>query len=483
MSEAAENQKIIKVNLPFRVGKIHFVGIGGIGMSGIAEVMHNLGYTVCGSDIADGPNVERLREKGIAIHIGHDAAHVEGAEAIVISTAVRPNNPEVLAARARHIPVVRRADMLAELMRLKWTVSVAGTHGKTTTTTMIAALLDEAGHDPTVINGGVINAYGTNARLGEGDWMVVEADESDGAFLRLPTTVAVVTNIDPEHLDHWGDFDALREAFDTFVENTPFYGFGVVCLDHPEVQALVGRVADRRLITYGANPQADVRAENVVFEGGGARYDIVFREPTKEGRSEEAARLKDVRLPMPGIHNVLNSLAAAAVARRVGASEEAIKNGFSNFKGVKRRFTEVGKWNGVTVIDDYGHHPVEIAAALRAARNVASGKVIAVVQPHRYSRVRDLFDEFCGCMNDADLALITDIYPAGEGPIEGVTREALVDGVAAHGHRQVEALGGLDRLAALVRDRAEPGDYVVCLGAGDITRYANDLVQQLQSSQ
>ncbi|MEO0696458.1 MAG: UDP-N-acetylmuramate--L-alanine ligase [Pseudomonadota bacterium] len=483
MSEAAENQKIIKVNLPFRVGKIHFVGIGGIGMSGIAEVMHNLGYTVCGSDIADGPNVERLREKGIAIHIGHDAAHVEGAEAIVISTAVRPNNPEVLAARARHIPVVRRADMLAELMRLKWTVSVAGTHGKTTTTTMIAALLDEAGHDPTVINGGVINAYGTNARLGEGDWMVVEADESDGAFLRLPTTVAVVTNIDPEHLDHWGDFDALREAFDTFVENTPFYGFGVVCLDHPEVQALVGRVADRRLITYGANPQADVRAENVVFEGGGARYDIVFREPTKEGRSEEAARLKDVRLPMPGIHNVLNSLAAAAVARRVGASEEAIKNGFSNFKGVKRRFTEVGKWNGVTVIDDYGHHPVEIAAALRAARNVASGKVIAVVQPHRYSRVRDLFDEFCGCMNDADLALITDIYPAGEGPIEGVTREALVDGVAAHGHRQVEALGGLDRLAALVRARAEPGDYVVCLGAGDITRYANDLVQQLQSSQ
>ena len=474
--------KRIKVNLPFTVGTIHFVGIGGIGMSGIAEVMHNLGYRVQGSDLAENANVQRLRAKGITISIGHDKSHVEGAEAVVISTAVKRDNPEVMAARARHIPIVRRADMLAELMRLKWTVSVAGTHGKTTTTTMIAALFDEAGHDPTVINGGVINAYGTNARLGAGDWMVVEADESDGAFLRLPTTVAVVTNIDPEHLDHWGDFDALRAAFDDFVENTPFYGFGVVCLDHPEVQALVGRVADRRLITYGANPQADVRAENIVFEDGGARYDIVFRERNKEGKGEEVARLEDVRLPMPGIHNVLNSLAAAAVARRVGTSDAAIKSGFANFAGVKRRFTRAGTWNGVAIIDDYGHHPVEIASALRAARNVSSGKVIAVVQPHRYSRVRDLFDDFCGCMNDADVVLVADIYAAGETPIAGIDAESLVEGVRAHGHRDARVLGAAERMADVIATIAEPGDYVICLGAGDITYHANDLAARLENA-
>ena len=469
------------VRLPFDVGVIHFVGIGGIGMSGIAEVMRNLGYSVRGSDISEGATVQRLRKLGIPVAIGHAASHVNGAEAVVVSTAVKRDNVEVLAARARHIPIVRRADMLAELMRLKWTVSVAGTHGKTTTTTMIAALLDEAGHDPTVINGGVINAYGANARLGQGDWMVVEADESDGAFLRLPTTIAVVTNIDPEHLDHWGDFSNLRAAFDAFVENTPFYGFGVVCLDHPEVQALVGRVADRRLITYGANPQADVRAENIIFEGGGARYDIVFRERMSSGLTEEVARIEDVRLPMPGVHNVLNSLAAAAVARRVGAGEDAIRMGFANFKGVKRRFSQVGEWNGVTIIDDYGHHPVEIAAVLRAARNVASGKVIAVVQPHRYSRVRSLFDEFCGCLNEADVAIIADVYAAGEAPIDGVSRDALVSGVVERGHRDARALSGFADLPRLIRDVAEPGDYVLCLGAGDITKHANGLADALNA--
>ena len=372
----------IKVRLPFGVGAIHFVGIGGIGMSGIAEVMHNLGYEVRGSDVAEGANVLRLREKGIPVSIGHAPENVKDAEAVIISTAIRSDNPEVAAARARHIPVVKRADMLAELMRLKWTVSIAGTHGKTTTTTMVAALLDEAHLDPTVINGGVINAYGTNARLGEGDWMVVEADESDGTFIRLPTTIAVVTNIDPEHLDHWAGFENLRDAFDTFIENTPFYGFGIVCLDHPEVQALVGRVTDRRLITYGANPQADVRAENMRFDEDASHYDIVFRE-----RGREVSRLAGVRLPMPGVHNVLNSLPAAIVAKRLGASDEQIKSGFDKFEGVKRRFTKAGNWNGVTIIDDYGHHPVEIAAVLRAARSVAKGKVIAVVQPHRYSRL------------------------------------------------------------------------------------------------
>ena len=468
-----ESRKI-KIRLPFDVGAIHFVGIGGIGMSGIAEVMHNLGYEVRGSDVAESANVQRLREKGIEVLIGHKPSNVDGADAVIVSTAIKRDNPEILAARAKHIPVVRRADMLAELMRLKWTISVAGTHGKTTTTTMIAALLDEAGLDPTVINGGVINAYGTNARIGEGDWMVVEADESDGAFLRLPTTVAVVTNIDPEHLDHWGGFEVLREAFDDFIENAPFYGFGVVCLDHPEVQALVGRVTDRRLITYGLNPQADVRAENVSFEDGGTRFDILFRE-----RGKEVTRIEDVGLPMPGVHNALNALAAATVAKRLGASDGAIKSGFAKFTGVKRRFTRAGEWKGVTIIDDYGHHPVEIAAALRAARSVTSGKVIAVVQPHRYSRVRDLFDEFCACLNDADIVFIADIYAAGESPIEGVSRDALVAGAVAHGHRDARALESFDELPRLVAGIAESGDYIICLGAGDITRHANSLAAKL----
>jgi len=465
----------MKTRLPFGVGPIHFVGIGGIGMSGIAEVMHNLGYEVRGSDIAEGATVKRLREKGVSIAIGHDPDNVDGAEAVIISTAIRRDNPEVAAARARHIPVVRRADMLAELMRLKWTVSVAGTHGKTTTTSMVAALLDEAGLDPTVINGGVINAYGANARLGEGDWMVVEADESDGTFIRLPTTVAVVTNIDPEHLDHWGGFENLRDAFDTFIENTPFYGFGVVCLDHPEVQALVGRVTDRRLITYGVNPQADVRADRIRFEDGVSRYDIVFRE-----RGEVLSRIEDVALPMPGVHNVLNALPAAIVAKRLGATDDQIRTGFANFAGVKRRFTLAGTWNGVRIIDDYGHHPAEISAVLRAARSIASGKLIAVVQPHRHSRLRDLFDDFCACLNEADVAIVADVYAAGEAPIEGADRDALVAGLEAHGHKDARALESFDALPRIVAETAAPGDYVICLGAGDITVHANALADRLE---
>ena len=466
----------IKVRLPFDVGVVHFVGIGGIGMSGIASVMHNLGYKVRGSDIADGPNIESLRSKGIEVTVGHSPDNVEGAEAVIVSTAIRKDNVEVLAARAKHIPVVKRADMLAELMRLKWTISIAGTHGKTTTTTMVAALLDEAGFDPTVINGGVINAYGENSRLGEGDWMVVEADESDGTFIRLPTTIAVVTNIDPEHLDHWGDFDRLRAGFDAFIENIPFYGFAVVCLDHPEVQALVGRLTDRRLLTYGANPQADVRADNIRFENEGAHYDIIFRRHTHSGIDEESA-IKDVFLPMPGLHNVLNSLPAAIIARHLGATDTSIKKAFSSFKGVKRRFTKIGEWQGLTVIDDYGHHPVEISAALRAARNVASGKIIAVLQPHRFSRVRDLFDQFCGCLNEADTVFVTNVYTAGENPIEGACRDDLIAGIKEHGHRDVRALDTFENLAGEVAAIGEPGDYVVCLGAGDITKYANGLIE------
>ncbi len=478
MNKAAIDATIArgKPRLPFDLSAVHFVGIGGIGMSGIAEVMHNLGYDVRGSDIADGPNVQRLREKGIEVFIGHEAANIEGADALVVSTAVKASNPEVAAARAKHVPVVRRADMLAELMRLKWNVCVAGTHGKTTTTSMVAALMDEAGLDPTVINGGVINAYGTNARIGEGDWMVVEADESDGTFIRLPTTIGIITNIDPEHLDHYGGFTQLKNAFDQFVENTPYYGFGVVCLDHPEVQALVGRVTDRRLITYGVNPQADVRAENVVFVDGEARFDIIFRK-----RGGEERRLADVRLSMPGLHNVQNALSAAIVAAEMGASDEAIREGFRKFAGVKRRFTRTGAWNGATIIDDYGHHPVEISAVLRAARNVASGRIIAVVQPHRYTRLRDLFDDFCGCLNDADIVFIADVYTAGEAPIEGYDRDHLVEGLIAHGHQDARALSSLDALPTEIAAIAEPGDYVVCLGAGDITKHANALPGKLEA--
>ncbi len=464
----------IKVRLPFDVGVMHFVGVGGIGMSGIAAVMKNLGYDVRGSDVADSATVQQLREKGIPVVIGHDAKNVEGAGAVVVSTAIRRDNPEILAARARHIPVVRRADMLAELMRLKWTISVAGTHGKTTTTTMVAALLDAARLDPTVINGGVINAYGANARIGEGGWMVVEADESDGSFLRLPTTVAIVTNIDPEHLDHWGGFEALKKGFDQFIENLPFYGFGVVCLDHPEVQALVGRVTDRRLITYGTNPQADVRAENISFDGAMSKFDIVFR-----SRGRPDSRIDGVKLPMPGLHNVTNAVAAAIVARKVGAGDEAIRQGFAGFSGVKRRFTKAGEWKGVTIIDDYGHHPVEIAAVLRAARQVTRGRIIAVVQPHRYSRLRDLMDQFCSCLNEADIAFVSDVYAAGEAPIDGVSRDAFVAGAAAQGHRDVRALSSLADLPKEIAAIAEKGDYVVCLGAGDITKHANGLADAL----
>ncbi|MEM0930146.1 MAG: UDP-N-acetylmuramate--L-alanine ligase [Pseudomonadota bacterium] len=464
------------MRLPFPTGRIHFVGIGGIGMSGIARVMLNLGYEVGGSDIVESDAVQHLRSRGVDVTIGHRAENVGDAAAVVISTAIGAANPEVAAARARHIPVVRRADMLAEIMRLKWNVCVAGTHGKTTTTSMIAALLDAGQMDPTVINGGVINAYGSNARPGEGDWMVVEADESDGTFVRLPTTVSVITNIDPEHLDHWGDFDELRAGFDQFVENTPFYGFGVVCLDHAEVQALVGRITDRRLITYGMNPQADVRAENVKSEGGVQHFDIHFRD-----RHRSLSRIEGVRLPMPGTHNLQNAMAAAIVARELGVTDDQILKGFESFGGVKRRFTETGVWNGVRIIDDYGHHPVEIAATLRAARGVTEGRVIAVIQPHRYTRLANLFDSFCACANEADMVLITPVYEAGESPIEGANAEALAQGMTRNGHRNVRVLSGVEELPGLIAGEAKEGDLVLCLGAGDITKVAQALPAALEA--
>ncbi len=463
------------MRLPTQLGPIHFVGIGGIGMSGIAEVLLNLGYKVQGSDAAENANVARLRERGASVRIGHDAANLGNAEVVVVSTAIRRDNPELMAARSARLPVVRRAEMLAELMRLKHCVAIAGTHGKTTTTSLVATLLDAGRFDPTVINGGIINAYGTNARLGGGDWMVVEADESDGTFLKLPADVTVVTNIDPEHLDHFGTFDAIKAAFRTFVENIPFYGFAVMCLDHPTVQELVGKIEDRRVITYGETPQADVRLVDIDLTGGVSRFSVVIRDRKTQG----VTRLDDLVMPMPGLHNALNATAALAVAYELGMSAESIRAGLGNFGGVKRRFTMTGQWNGVTIFDDYGHHPVEIAAVLRAARASTKGQVIAVVQPHRYSRLQSLFNDFATCFNDADCVIVADVYPAGEAPIADVNRDSLVQAITAHGHRQPIALAHPSELPGIVRQIAGPGDYVVFLGAGNITQWAYALPGQL----
>jgi len=464
--------------LPLDIGLIHFVGIGGIGMSGIAEVLHNLGYKVQGSDLAEGANTRRLADLGIKVAIGHRADNVGNAQVVVVSSAVKKDNPEVLAARARLVPVVRRAEMLGELMRLKWSVAVGGTHGKTTTTSMVASMLDAGGLDPTVINGGIINAYGTNARIGAGDWMVVESDESDGSFLRLPATIAIVTNVDPEHLDHYGTFDALRDAFVRFVENIPFYGFAVLCVDHPEVQALIPRVADRRIITYGLGVNADVRGVNLKLDRGGAHFDVQI----ESRATNQSRRIVDVNLPMFGQHNVQNALAAIAVATEMGLPDETIRRALADFSGVKRRFTKTGEAHGITVIDDYGHHPVEIAATLRAARQSygGSGRVIAVMQPHRYTRLAGLRDDFATCFGDADAVIIADVYAAGEAPIEGVNRDMLVGLVQRAGHRDVSALGAPAELPTMIWRAARPGDVVVCLGAGNITAWAHALPGQLQ---
>ncbi|MES2712955.1 MAG: UDP-N-acetylmuramate--L-alanine ligase [Pseudomonadota bacterium] len=465
--------------LPLDIGAIHFVGIGGIGMSGIAEVLHNLGYRVQGSDIAEGANVQRLRAAGIAVTVGHAAENLGEAQVVVTSTAVKRDNPEVVAARQKFIPVVRRAEMLAELMRLKWSIAIGGTHGKTTTTSLVATVLEAAKIDPTVINGGIINAYGTNTRLGSGDWMVVEADESDGSFLKLPAVVAVVTNMDPEHLDHWGTGEAMKEGFYQFVSNIPFYGFAVLCMDHPEVQAMIPRLADRRIITYGFSPQADVRAERMISDRMGATFEVVVSDrATKRQRM-----LKPFRLPMLGAHNVANALAAIAIGVEMDVHEDVIRSALAGFKGVKRRFTRTGESGGITVIDDYGHHPVEIAAVLKAARQAGARDVIAVVQPHRYSRLATLFEEFCQCMNDAGTVIVADVYAAGEAPIQGIDKDGLVEGLRAHGHRSVVPLPGPESLAEMVNAIAKAGDYVVCLGAGTITNWAHALPGQLTALQ
>ena len=465
------------MRLPQTIGVVHFIGIGGIGMSGIAEVLHNLGYRVQGSDHSDGANLERLRAKGIDCFVGHKAENLGEAEVVVVSTAIKKSNPELVAAREKLLPVVRRAEMLAELMRFRQAVAIGGTHGKTTTTSMVAALLEAGSLDPTVINGGIINAYGTNARMGAGEWMVVEADESDGTFLRLPADVAVVTNIDPEHLDHYGSFDKVRQAFRQFVENVPFYGFGVMCIDHPEVQSLVSRIEDRRVVTYGENPQADVRFENVSMSGGASHFDVTIR----SRKTGEQKRITGLRLPMPGRHNVSNATAAIAVASELGISAADIAKGLSSFGGVKRRFTPTGTWNGVRIFDDYGHHPVEIRAVLKAARESCDGKVFAIAQPHRYTRLRDLFDDFAACFSDADGVLGAPVYAAGEDPIPGISSDTLVERIRSGGHRDARLIAGPAEIAPAIRAAAKDGDFVVFLGAGNITQWAYTLPGELNS--
>ena len=458
--------------LPSKLGAIHFVGIGGIGMSGIAEVLLNHGYDVQGSDLKPSKITERLEALGARVHFGQRAENLDGAEVVVISSAIKPGNPELDAARTKGLPVVRRAEMLAELMRLRSNIAVAGTHGKTTTTTMVATLLDAGGVDPTVINGGVIHAYGSNARVGQGDWMVVEADESDGTFNRLPATIAIVTNIDPEHMEHWGTLDNLRKGFLDFVSNIPFYGLAVCCTDHPEVQALVGRITDRRVVTFGFNAQADVRAINLTYKAGVAHFDIALQ--------AEGQVIEGCTLPMPGDHNVSNALAAVAVARHLGMKGAEIRAALAGFKGVNRRFTKVGEVGGITIIDDYGHHPVEIAAVLKAARQASEGRVIAVHQPHRYTRLSSLFEDFCACFNEADVAGIAEVYAAGEDPIPGASRDDLVAGLIRHGHRHARAVVSEEDLERLVREQARPGDMVVCLGAGTISAWAQGLAARLK---
>ncbi len=474
--------------LPKEIGVLHFVGIGGIGMSGIAEVLQSLGYAVQGSDLADSANVKRLRENGIQINIGHSSDNLRDEAgnlpaAVVISSAINSDNPELVAARDLKIPIVRRAEMLAELMRLKMAIAVGGTHGKTTTTALVGSMLEAADLDPTVINGGIVNAYGTNTRMGASDLMVVEADESDGTFTRLPATVTVVTNMDAEHMEHYGSFDNVRAAYRQFIENIPFYGYAVLCIDHPEVQALIPTVTDRRIITYGMSAQADVQASNIrSSEAGGSLFDVRFASHLSKDNKELI--LRDVNLSMPGKHNIQNSLVALAIAYEMDVPAAIMKKGLAEFAGVKRRFTKTGEISGVTIIDDYAHHPVEIETVLRAARdvvNINGGRIIAVMQPHRYSRLDDLFEEFCGCFNEADSVIISDIYEAGETPIEGASKAALVEGIKARGHHDARALENIDDLANVVASIAQANDYVICLGAGDITAWAYALPEQLKA--
>lgn len=465
---------------PDQAGLFHIVGIGGIGMSAIAEVMHTRGYRVQGSDLKDGANLERLRAHGISCLIGHDPANVDGAAYLVISSAVKAGNPEFEAAKERGIPIIRRAEMLAELMRPCATVSITGTHGKTTTTSLIADLFKCADLDPTVIAGGIINGWGTNARIGRGEWMVVEADESDGTFLKLPTQIGVVTNIDPEHMDYWPSLEALHQAFHQFIDAIPFYGLAVACIDHPVVRELLAKLGGaangRRTLTYGVARDADIRLVNLRPDHNRITFDADLGPAVKGG----ARKLEDLTLPVLGHYNALNALGALAAATEAGVGDEVIRRTFAAFSGVKRRFTRVGEWRGAAVYDDYAHHPVEIAAVLRAARMAGKGRIIAVMQPHRYTRLQSLFNEFSACLDDADIVVVTPVYSAGEAPIPGIDRDELASGLRRHGHPHVLTVDDDQALVETIASVAEPGDVVVGLGAGTITDWINALPRNLE---
>jgi UDP-N-acetylmuramate--alanine ligase len=467
---------------PISVGTFHFIGIGGIGMSGIAEILHAMGYKVKGSDVSESANVQRLRKLGISIAIGHQAENIQDASVVVVSSAVKKGNPELIVARALKLPIVRRAEMLAELMRLKPSVAVAGSHGKTTTTSLLAHLMDVGNFFPTVVSGGIINSYGTNARLGQGEWLVAEADESDGTFTKLPATIAIVTNIDPEHMDFYGSFEDVRSAFKTYIENLPFYGLAVLCQDHPEVRHLRDQIYDRRVVTYGFDPQADVRATNLAMSIEGTNFDIELSshaQSLKGAPMWTKASLKHLKLPMYGAYNVENALATFVVALELGIEPSAVIQAFATFKGVSRRFTKVGVVNGVTIVDDYAHHPVEIEKVLKAARSACKRRVIAVVQPHRYSRLNYLFDDFAKCFQDAHSVIVAPIYSAGEEAIEGLDHLRLATAIKQLGHSHVLTIDDASALAPLIQGIAAPDDYVMCLGAGTITIWAHDLLKQL----
>lgn len=468
--------------LPLSIGIIHFTGIGGIGMSGIAEILNELGYQVQGSDLSANANVKRLRAAGIQVRTPQQAENLQNVSIVVISTAIKNDNVELIEARRQSLPVVHRSEMLGELMRLRWSVAVAGTHGKTTTTSIVSTLFDAARLDPTVINGGIISSWGSNARLGAGDWMVVEADESDGSFSRLKPTVAIVTNIDPEHLDYHGSFENLEQAFANFISSIPFYGFVTLCIDHPAVQRLLPTISDRRVITYGLSTNADIRATNLSHNNGQMTFDVLV----SDRLGIKAGRLRNVNFPMLGEHNVQNCLAALSVCLEMGLDTQLICAGLAQFKGVGRRFDIKGKSNGITVIDDYGHHPVEIKSALDAGRMYCGeNKLIAVVQPHRYSRLKELFSDFCACFNEADHVVVADVYSAGESPLDGFEKEELTEGLRAYGHRSAHLLDTPNELAETILSFAQEGDLVMCLGAGSITQWAANLpaeLDRLQSS-
>ncbi len=465
---------------PEATGLFHIVGIGGIGMSAIAEVMHTRGYRVQGSDLKDGANLARLRGHGITCLIGHDPGNIKDAAYLVISSAVKPGNPEFEAANERGIPIIRRAEMLAELMRPCTTVSVTGTHGKTTTTSLIADILHGANLDPTVITGGIINAWGTNARIGKGEWMVVEADESDGTFLKLPTQIGVVTNIDPEHMDFWESEETLYQAFQQFIDAIPFYGLAVGCIDHPIVRELLatlgGAANGRRTLTYGVARDADIKLSNVRPKHNSITFDVSLGPAVAGG----PRKLTDLMLPALGHYNALNALGALAVATEAGVSDDMIRSTLAAFSGVKRRFTRAGEWQGVAVYDDYAHHPVEIAAVLRGARMAGNGRIIAVMQPHRYTRLQALFNEFSACLDDADIVVVTPVYSAGEAPIPGIDRDELASGLRRHGHPHVLTVDDEESLIATVATIAKAGDLVVGLGAGTITDWINALPARLE---